>query len=55
VDRSFEPRVHATPTPASSHAPHAQNQPVATTVKSVEQGVMKESQGDGEGASVAAG
>ena len=43
------------PTPASSHAPHAQNQPVAATVESVEQAVMKESQGDGEGASVAAG
>jgi len=43
------------PTPASSHAPHAQNQFVAAMVESVEQAVMKESQGDGEGASMAAG
>nr|TKW13228.1 hypothetical protein SEVIR_5G086400v2 [Setaria viridis] len=35
--------------------PHAQNQPVVSTVESVQPVVMKESQGDGEGASVAAG
>uniref|UniRef100_K3XRH2 No apical meristem-associated C-terminal domain-containing protein n=1 Tax=Setaria italica TaxID=4555 RepID=K3XRH2_SETIT len=35
--------------------PHAQNQPVVSTVESVQPVVMKESQGDGEGALVAAG
>nr|TKW00221.1 hypothetical protein SEVIR_8G094300v2 [Setaria viridis] len=35
--------------------PYAQNQPVAATVESVQPAVMKESQGDREGASMAAG
>ncbi|PUZ67612.1 hypothetical protein GQ55_3G449900 [Panicum hallii var. hallii] len=41
--------------PTSSPAPPAQNEPVATTVESVEAAVLKESQGDEEGALVAAG
>lgn len=42
--------------PASSPVPHSQNEHVATTVESVDSAaVMKESQGDGEGASVEAG
>jgi len=42
------------PNPPSSPTTPAQNQPVAATVESVELVVLKESQGDGEGASVAA-
>jgi hypothetical protein len=43
------------PNPPSSPAAPAQNQPVAATVESVEPVVLKESQGDGEGASLPAG
>jgi hypothetical protein len=41
--------------PTSSPAPPAQNEPVATTVESVEAAVLKESHSDEEGALVAAG
>jgi hypothetical protein len=50
---SSEPSVAATPN--SSRVEYAQNHPVAATVDRVEPAVMTESQGDGEGAWVAAG
>jgi len=51
LNQGFMPLPNPPPSPTTP----AQNQPVAATVESVEPVVLKESQGDGEGASLPAG